>query len=137
MQHRTRTSHSTASSGTDVEFTSATVVEIAVDLAVITFNGGHKALQGLLQRLKYGITPTIMQFLQSKDHVQVFEANYKGKELVKKRERQDSVALHEEQVAAEGNTYSPGEFVIFNRLCSKPLFNRLFQSHHLTRDSPS
>ena len=88
-------------------------MEIAVDLAVITFNSGHQAWKGLLQRLYYELGPTLEVFLRSKDELRVWMAEYKQAELVKKRRRQmrlDRVMLDEEQVAAEGVTYSPGAF---------------------------
>ena len=96
-----------------IEFASSVVVEIAVDLAVITFNSGQGALRGLLQRLNFKLSPTILKFLDSKDDTRVWEAQHKGKELVKKRRRQmrlDRVSLHENLVAAEGPTYGAGEF---------------------------
>lgn len=99
------------------EFAGPQVVEIAVDLAVITFNSGQGALKGLLQRLKYGLGPTLVN---SKDDTRIWEADYKGRELVKKRRqmRLDSVSIHEQQVSAEGPTYIPGFLnFFFSYLC--------------------
>ena len=90
------------------EFSSAIVVQIAVDLAVITFNSGQGALRGLLQRLKFYCGPSTVKFLAGTDDVRVWMAEYKGKELVKKRRQQmrlDRVILEEEQ---DGGDYDPG-----------------------------
>ena len=92
------------------EFSSAIVVQIAVDLAVITFNSGQGALRGLLQRLKFYCGPSTVKFLAGTDDVRVWMAEYKGKELVKKRRQQmrlDRVILEEEQ---DGGDYDPGGY---------------------------
>ena len=70
------------------EFASHIVVEIAVDMAVIASNSDHEAWRGLLEQLKYGLGPTLLKFLDSKDELWVWMAEYKQKELVKKRRRQ-------------------------------------------------
>lgn len=95
------------------EFCSVDVVEIAVSLAVITFNSGQESLKGLFQRLGYKYTPTLAHFLRSKDETRIWMANYRGRELVKKRRQQmrlDRVHLEEEMKEAEGTTYSSGAF---------------------------
>ena len=74
---------------------------------MITFNSGHGAW------LKYGLGPTLLKFLDSKDKLRLWMAEYKQKELVKKHRRQmqlDSMILDEEHVSAEGITYSSGAF---------------------------
>ena len=43
---------------------------------------------GLLERLKYGLGPTLLKFLNSNDELSVWMAEYKQKELVKKCRRQ-------------------------------------------------
>ena len=65
------------------EFCSAEVVEIAVGLAVITFNSGQEVLKGLFHRLGYRYTPTVAEFLKSKDDNRIWMAEYRGRELVK------------------------------------------------------
>lgn len=95
-------------------FSSVVIVKIAVDFAVITFNSGQGALRGLLRRLGYNESPTLMKFLDSKDELRAWQAEYKGKELIKKRRRQmrlDRVAVEEANTAAEGGpSYVPGGF---------------------------
>ena len=95
------------------EFASPIVVEIAVHMAEVTFSSGHGAWKGLLERLKYGLGSTLLKFLDSKDELRVWIAEYKQKELVRKCRRQmwlDRVILDEEHVSAEGVTYSSGDF---------------------------
>lgn len=95
------------------EFCSSEVVALAVDLAVIAFNSGQGALKGLLDRLGYHYGPTTLSFLQKKDDHRIWLAEYKGKELVKKRRRQmrlDQVMTEEEQASAEGTSYEAGAF---------------------------
>ena len=94
------------------KFCSAGVVEIAVDLAVVTFNSGQGALRTLLQRLNFHCGPTVMKYLDSIDDTRIWMAEFKGKELVKRRHqmRLDRVALDEEIRAAEGPTYEAGRF---------------------------
>lgn len=95
------------------EFCSAEVVNIAVSLAVITFNSGHGELKGLFEQLSYRCTSTMEHFFKSKDDTRIWMANYREKELVKKRRQQmrlDRVSLQENQEEAEGKTYGAGEF---------------------------
>lgn len=68
------------------EFTSPIAVEIAVDLAVVTFNSGHNAWKDLLQKLDYDLGPTLLTFLSSKDETRVWMAEYKQQELIKKKQ---------------------------------------------------
>ena len=82
-------------------------------MAVITSNSGHEAWRGLLEQLKYGLGPTLLKFLDSKDKLRVWMAEYKQKKLVNKRRRQmrfDRVILDEEHVSTEGVTFSFGAF---------------------------
>ena len=95
------------------DFASVAVVEMCVDLAVITFNSGMGALRGVLKRLNYHCGPTTSRFLDKVDDNRIWMASYKGKELVKKRRRQmrlDRVTIEEEQAQTEGVTYSAGAF---------------------------
>ena len=79
------------------EFCSADIVEIASNLAVITFNSGQGALKGLLQRLNFHCGSTTLTFLHNKDDFRIWQAEYKGKELVKKRRYQ----MHLDRVITE------------------------------------
>lgn len=95
------------------DFYSSEVVEIAANLAVITFNSGRGALKDVMKRLHIHCGPTTEAFLCSSDDVRVWQAEYKGKELVKKRRRQmriDRVMTEEEQLRAGGVQYEPGGF---------------------------
>ena len=76
------------------EFCSADIVEIATNLAVITFNSGQGVLKGLLQRLNFHCGSTTLTFLHNRDDFRIWHAEYKGKELVKKRRRQ----IHRDRV---------------------------------------
>ena len=49
-------------------------------MAVIPFNSGHEAWRDLLERLKYGLGSTILMFLDSRDELRVWMAEYKQKE---------------------------------------------------------
>ena len=95
------------------DFSSSVVVEIAANLAVITFNSGKEALKPVLERLHLHCGSLTESFLHGSDEVRIWQAEYRGKELVKKRRRQmrlDRVILEEEQVAAEGVQYEAGAF---------------------------
>ena len=94
------------------ELFSSDIVEIAVNLAVINFNSGQESLTGLFQRLDLSCGPTTMKYLHSKDEDRVWIADYKARELVKKRRkiRLDRVVIEEEQAEAEWVMYSPGGF---------------------------
>ena len=68
------------------EFATLVVVEIAVDMASSISNAGQRALKGALQQLKCGPCPMILKFRDSKEETRIWkEAEYKRKELVKKR----------------------------------------------------
>ena len=96
------------------DFCSLDVIEIAVSLAVVTFNSGQEALNGLFAQLGYRYTPTVAQFLRSKDDMRIWIVQeYGAKELEKKRRQQmrlDRVSLEEQQKEAEGVTYHSGGF---------------------------
>ena len=112
------------------DFCSVDVVEIAVSLAVITFNSGQEALKGLFARLSYMYTPTVAHFLKSKDDTRIWMAEYREKELVRKRRQQmrlNRVSLQQEQKEAEGVTYNPGDLVIY--LFSNEIFSELSFSY--------
>lgn len=93
------------------EFCSNTVVSIAVDLAVMTFNSGKVSLQSLLDRLGLGYGPLTSNFFQSQDDNRVWLAEWKSSDLVKKRRqamRLDRVELEERLVEEEGVPYEAG-----------------------------
>ena len=95
------------------EFCSADIVEIATNLAVITVNSGQGALKGLLQRLNFHCGSTTLTFLHNKDDFRIWQTEYKGKELVKKRRHQmhlDRVIMEEDHAKAEGVMYESGGF---------------------------
>ena len=97
-----------------VGFCSSNVVEIAVNLAVITFNSGMIALTPLLYELGYHYGSTTSSFLTSKDNSRIWLSVYKDKELVKKRRRAmrlDRVVTEEAYIEAEGGpSYGSGLF---------------------------
>lgn len=67
------------------DFSSAVIVEIAANMAVITFNSGREAQKGVLERLHLHCGPTTEAFLHTSDEVRIWHAEFKGKELIKKR----------------------------------------------------
>ena len=83
---------------------SATTVEIALNLAVISF----AALQ---ERFRVTVSPLTMQYLSFKDHHRVSASGMKAEVQVKRRRQAlhlDRVTLEEEQVKEEGETYGAG-----------------------------
>ena len=87
------------------EFCSSTVVSIAVDLAVMTFNSGKVSLRSLFDRLGLSCGSLTSNFFQSQDDNHVWLAEWKSRDLVKKRRqamRLDRVALEERLVEEEG-----------------------------------
>ena len=83
------------------EFCSATTVEIAVNLAVISFNAGQVLFAALQERL--GVTVSSLN-LSSKDHHRVSASVMKAEVQVKKRRQAlhlDRVTLEEQQVEEE------------------------------------
>ena len=104
------------------EFCSLNVVEIAVSLAVITFISGQEALKGLFDRLGYRYTPTLAQFLRSKDDVRIWMAEHREKELVKKRRQQmrlDRVSLKRSKRRLRGIPTILVDFEFFSTRFSK------------------
>ena len=69
----------------NTEFCSPEVVEIALNFDVLTFNSGHLALRPLLVQLGCYCGPLTHQFLSQCDINQVWLAEYKADQLVKKR----------------------------------------------------
>ena len=57
------------------EFCSATTVEIAVNLAVISFNSGQVPFAKLHKRLEVTVSPITRQYLPDKDHTGVCISN--------------------------------------------------------------
>ena len=95
------------------EFCSATTVEIAVNLAVISFNAGQVHFEALQERLGVIISPLTMQYLSSKDHHRVSASVMKAEVQVKRRRQAlhlDRVTLAEQQVEKEGETYGAERF---------------------------
>ena len=95
------------------DFSSTDVVEIAANLAVITFNSGRGALKNVLARLNLHCGPTPEAFLYNSDEARVWHAEHRGKELVKKRRRQtrmQRVTNEQEQLRVGGVQYDPGGF---------------------------
>ena len=95
------------------DFQSSAVVEIATNLAVLTFNSGKGALKSVLQFLCLPVSPTTEAYFTSSDDTRIWQAEYKGRELVKKRRRQmrlDRVTTEQEQLEEEGVQYDPGGF---------------------------
>ena len=87
------------------EFCSSTVVSIAVDLAVMTFNSGKVSLRSLFDRLGLSCGSLTSNFFQSQDDNHVWLAEWKSRDLVKKRRqamRLDRFALEERLVEEEG-----------------------------------
>ena len=95
------------------EIWSATTVELAVNLAVISFNAGQVPFAALQERLGVTVSPLTVQYLSSKDHHRV-SASVMMAEVQVKRRRQalhrDRETLEEQQVEEERETYSAGRF---------------------------
>ena len=88
-----------------IEFCSSTVVSIAVDLAVMTFNSGKVSLRSLFDSLGLSYRSLTANFFQSQDDNCVWLAEWKSSDLVKKKRqamRLDRVALEERLVEEEG-----------------------------------
>jgi len=64
------------------EFCSEDVVEIAVGMAVMTFNSGKKSLKSLLERLGLNCSSLTMNLLVSQDEYRVWLAEWKSNEHV-------------------------------------------------------
>ena len=86
---------------------------IAINLAVISFNLGQVPFAKFQERLEVIVSPPTRQYLSDKDH-QMVSASVMKAEAQMKRRRQaqnlDRVALAEQQVAEEGETYGSGRF---------------------------
>ena len=96
------------------EFCSATTLEIAVNLAVISFNAGQVPFAALQEPLRVTVSPLTMH--SSKDHHRVSASVMKAEVQVKRRRlavHQDRVILEEQQVEDEGETYGAGRFWVF------------------------
>ena len=88
-------------------------MEIAVNLVVISFNSGKVPFAKLQERLEVNVSPLTRQNLSDKDHHSVSASVMKAEAQVKRRRQAlhlDRVALEEQQVAEEGETYSSGRF---------------------------
>ena len=88
-------------------------MEIAVNLAVISFNAGQVPFATLPERLGFTVSSLIMQYLSSKDHHRVSASVMKVEVQVKRRRQAlhlDRVTLEEQQVEEEGETYGAGRF---------------------------
>ena len=95
------------------EFCSATMVEIVrvllcnhggncCQFSSISFNSGQ-------ERLEVTVSPLARQYLSDKDHHRVMQAEGQVKRRMLAL-HMDRVALEEQQVAEEGETYSSGRF---------------------------
>ena len=88
-------------------------MEIAVNLAVISFNSGQVPFAKLQERLEVMFSPLTRQYLSDKDHHSVSATVMKAEAQVKRRRQAqhlDRVALAEQQVAEEGEIYGSGRF---------------------------
>ena len=97
----------------DREFCSATTVVIAVNLVVISFNSGQVTFTKFQERLEVTVSPPMRQYHSDKDHHRVSASVMKVEAQVKRRRQAqhlDKVALAEQQVAEEGETYGSGRF---------------------------
>ena len=126
-------------------------MEIVVNLTVISFNSGQVPVAKFQERLKVTVSPPTRQSLSDEDHHRVSASVMKAAAQVKRRwqaQHLDRVALEEQQVAEEGETYGSGGLVItgqaghtleveppppppppnifFDRLFSKPLLTEGF-----------
>ena len=87
--------------------------EDVVNLAVISFNSGQVPFTKFQERLEVTVSPPTRQYLSDKDHHRVSASVMKAEVQVKKRwqaQHLDRVALAEQQVAEEGETYGSGRF---------------------------
>ena len=88
-------------------------MEIVVNLAVISFNSGQVPFAKFQERLEVTVSPPMRQYLSDKDHHRVSASVMKAEVQVKRRwqaQHLDRVALAEQQVAEEGETYGSGRF---------------------------
>lgn len=95
------------------DFYSSVIVEIASNMAVLTFNSGLGALKDVLKQLHMPCGLMTETYLKTTDDYRIWQAEYKGRELVKKRRRQmrlDRVVTEQEQLEAEGVQYEAGAF---------------------------
>ena len=86
-------------------------MEIVVNLAVISFNSGQVPFGKFQERLEVTVSPPTRQSLSDKDHHRVSASVMKAEAQVKRQAQHlDRVALAEQQVAEEGETYGSGRF---------------------------
>ena len=88
-------------------------VEIAVHLAILTFNHGMKGLVPLYERFCGPILPATLKLFSDADQQRVSKAEKRAKDAQKQqRQHLQSMALarESERIAAEGTTYLSGAF---------------------------
>ena len=72
------------------EFSSVVPVQTAVNLAIITFNNGHKALEGLIQELGVTSSEFLTAYLVERDNERVQQAEIREEEVAKSRRTSNS-----------------------------------------------
>ena len=93
------------------DFSSPVTVETAVNLAVLTFNGGMSSLTSVLERLHQQPGPLCTSLLHARDVCRVKRADTKasiGEKKKRKSEQRRKAAAEEQRISAEGVTYEPG-----------------------------
>ena len=84
------------------------MVEIAVNLAVNSFNSGQVSFAKLQERLEVTVSPIMRQYLSYKDNHRVSASVMKAEVQVKRRWQ--ALHLEEQQVAQERETYGSVRF---------------------------
>ncbi len=95
------------------EFCSATLVEIADNLAVTSFNSGQVPFTKLQERLEVTVSSLTRQYLSDKDHHSMSALVMMAEALVKRKRQAlhlDGVALEEQQVEERERPMALGGF---------------------------
>ncbi len=88
-------------------------MKLAVNLAVITYNGGMGSLTSVIGRLGLQPGPLCLKFLGARDAFRIERADARQSEVVKKMrkaEHRRKAALEERRCEKEGVTYESGAF---------------------------
>ena len=89
------------------------MVEIAINLAVLTFNNGIQGLTPLLHHLGTGQSSLTSNFLAIRDTTRLKRAEHKEEVVAKRRrklQRGQKRAAEESQIQQEGVFYASGGF---------------------------
>lgn len=95
------------------DFASPETVQLAVGIAVLTFNDGMKSLTSVTERLGIRADPFLQNFIRSHDVFRIKRADAKGSAVSKKKRRAEhrrKAADEERRLEREGPTYEAGGF---------------------------